>query len=436
VDVLNKSAWKSFLLPSGLLLIVVAVLLHAGWLNTALPAVNFFNYVVLAAGLVLAWRFHSSRAFFALIALLLAQQAIGYFSAGHIPVSGPGRAALDAVSVLLPLNFILISLMSEFGLTLAQAIPMGLILFLQSVSVAIFCLETSAATAHAGHRALISLPLTDYAWLAFCAALVSLLMRFLWLRKPLDSGLLWSLTAFFLALHFGGVGRIATVYLATSAFALSVSIIETSYLLAYHDELTSLPSRRAFNALVANLQAPYSIAMVDIDHFKRCNDTYGHDTGDQVLQLVAAKLAAVTGGGQAFRCGGEEFAVVFNGKTTEEIVDHLERLRGRIEASSFLMRKTPDRRHTPRGPDRRNLRTRGKPGHAIRRLAKVETTSAEISVTVSIGVATGTEEQAEAESVIHAADKALYRAKSSGRNRVETESTPRRQVRARAAGIA
>ena len=77
VDALNKSAWKSFLLPNGLLLVVVAAVLHAGWLNTVLPAVVFFNYAVLVVGLLLAWRFHSSRAFFALLALLLALMLAG-----------------------------------------------------------------------------------------------------------------------------------------------------------------------------------------------------------------------------------------------------------------------------------------------------------------------------------------------------------------------
>jgi diguanylate cyclase (GGDEF)-like protein len=435
VDVLSKSAWKSLLLPHGLLLVTMAVLLRAGWLGSVLPAANFFNYAALVAGLLLAWRFHSSRAFFALLALLLAQQAILYSSAGQIPWAGPGRAAFDAISLLLPLNFILIALMSESGLTLSQITPLGIVLLLQSLSVAVFCRNSQAPSAHAQHHAATSLPLPDYAWMAFAGAAGLLLLRFLWLRKPLDSGLLWSLVAFFAALHFGATSRIATTYLAASAFVLSLSLVETSYLLAYHDELTSLPSRRAFNDAVANLQAPYSIAMVDIDHFKRCNDTYGHDTGDQVLQLVASRLAAVSGGGQAFRCGGEEFAVVFRGKTSGEVVEHLERLRGRIEASSFLMRSGPDRRHTPRGPDRRNLKGRAKSGHVIRRLTKMES-AAQISVTVSIGVATGADADAAPQAVIQAADKALYRAKSGGRNRVETESAPRRPVRARAAGIA
>ena len=124
------------------------------------------------------------------------------------------------------------------------------------------------------------------------------------------------------------------------------------YLLAYHDELTTLPSRRAFNDALLRLQAPYSIAVVDIDHFKRFNDTYGHDTGDQVLGLVAACLARVTGGGQAYRCGGEEFNILFAGKTTDQVVDHLEQLRATVERSEFRMRGG-DRRQAARGPDRR-----------------------------------------------------------------------------------
>src|ERR1700689_5184653 len=156
-------------------------------------------------------------------------------------------------------------------------------------------------------------------------------MRFLLTPKPADNAMFGSIAAFFLSLRFVETARISISYSATSACLLAVSIIENSYLLAYHDELTTLPSRRAFNDALLRLQDPYSIAVVDIDHFKRFNDTYGHDTGDQVLRLVAANLARVTGGGQAYRCGGEEFTILFPGKTTAEVVDHLERLRRKIE---------------------------------------------------------------------------------------------------------
>ena len=205
--------------------------------------------------------------------------------------------------------------------------------------------------------------------------------------------------------------------------------------MAYHDELTTLPSRRAFNDALLRLQDPYSIAMVDIDHFKRFNDTYGHDIGDQVLRLVAASLARVTGGGQTFRCGGEEFAILFPGKTTAEVVDHLEQLRTAIEASEFRMR-SGDRRQVPRGPDRRNQRTRvrTRKGDAIRQLAQEES-PAPLSVTVSMGLGSSTREKPHADLVLQAADKALYRAKANGRNRVEMATAPRRS-RVKTAGIA
>jgi diguanylate cyclase (GGDEF)-like protein len=245
-----------------------------------------------------------------------------------------------------------------------------------------------------------------------------------------------ALAACFLALRFGGVGLVPSVYFAAAAFLLAGSIVETSYLLAYHDELTTLPSRRAFHDALLRLEAPYSIAMVDIDHFKRCNDTYGHDTGDQVLRMVASRLARVSGGGQAYRCGGEEFAILFSGKTTNDVIDHLEKLRADIEASTLRLRG-PDRRQEMRGPDRRNERPRGRgqTGHAIRQLSR-ESSSNGLSVTASIGIATSRRENPSAEEVIQAADKALYRAKAAGRNRIETASAPRRRSRAKSAGIA
>jgi PleD family two-component response regulator len=188
--------------------------------------------------------------------------------------------------------------------------------------------------------------------------------------------------------------------------------------------------------------------MLDIDHFKRCNDTYGHDTGDQVLRMVASRLARVSGGGEAYRCGGEEFAILFSGKTTSDVVEHLEKLRADIEASKLRLRG-PDRRQEARGPDRRNQRSsnqrppnqrsrsRAQTGHAIRQLSRVEPSSSdELSVTASIGVATSTRENPSSEEVIKAADKALYRAKDGGRNRIETASTPRRKARSKTAGIA
>ena len=439
LHVWTKSIVKSLLLPGGVLLFCAAALLHSGLLTLALPALSFLYYSALIGGMLLAWRFHSSRVFFALLVVFLAQQGIVLFAGGHTPTDPAGLTALHAAAVLVPLNFVLIALMHERGFSMSGVAPVGLFLFTQSVVVAVLCYSAEgspAVSARSAHHVAAALSLPAYAWFAFAAAATFLLVRYLLSRKPPDSALLWSLAAFALALRFAATARFSTTYSAAAALILAVSIVENSYLLAYHDELTTLPSRRAFNDALVRLQEPYSIAVVDIDHFKRFNDTYGHDVGDQVLRLVAANLGRVTGGGQAFRCGGEEFSILFSGKTTADVLEHLEKLRATIETSEFRMR-TGDRRQIPRGPDRRNEkpRGRGRAGHAIRQLVQAKEPTP-LSVTVSIGVATSAKERSDPDRVVQAADKALYRAKASGRNRVETAAASRRKPRVKAAGIA
>jgi len=434
----SKATLKSMFLPGGVLLFISAAMVYTGVATLALPGLVFVYYAALVAGLFLAWRFHSSRAFFALLVLFLAQQALVLSSAGHAPNAGPAGTVLTAVGLLVPLNFALLALSTERGFTVASLAPTGLFLFVQSVVVAVLSSSDQSlpSAGRAVHHLAPAIALPGYVLFAFSIAAAVLLGRFFLSRQPVESALFWSLIAFYLSLRFGATPRTSITYAATATFVLAASIVEASYLLAYHDELTTLPSRRAFKDALARLQAPYSIAMVDIDHFKKFNDTYGHDTGDQVLRLVASKLARVSGGGRAYRCGGEEFAICFPGKTTPETLDHLENLRSTIEAAAFRMRSF-ERRQMPRGPDRRNQRAAGRAraGHAIRQLAQPDS-PAPVSVTVSIGVATSPKIEGDPDQVIQAADKALYRAKASGRNRVESAASPRRPARAKTAGIA
>ncbi|HTS36799.1 MAG TPA: GGDEF domain-containing protein [Candidatus Solibacter sp.] len=428
---------QSLLVPGGILLLGAAILAHSGWLTVTPPALSFLYFSAVSGGMLLAWRFHSSRTFLALLVLFLADQAV---TMSGLDRAAPSLAsvspALQAIALLVPLNFLLISFMQERGFTLASIAPAVILLFAQSVFVAVLTRAVASPVATHSHHApaIVSLPGTALA--AFAISGVVLLAHALYTRKPADSALLWSLTALFLSLRFLPSARISGMYSVAAATILATAIIENSYLLAYHDELTTLPSRRAFNDAMARLQDPFSIAVVDIDHFKSFNDTYGHDTGDQVLRLVASNLARVTGGGQAYRCGGEEFAIVFPGKTIAETAVHLEQLRARIEQLQFRTRGN-DRRLVPRGPDRRNQRTptRGRKGYAIRRLAN-QPNPAFLSVTVSIGLANCTEARPLPEMVLEDADKALYRAKENGRNRLESAIPRPRRTRSRAAGIA
>ncbi len=431
---LSKTILRSLLLPGGALLLGVVALVSLGWLTLALPAVSFLYYCAIAGGMLLAWRFHSSRIFVAVCVLFLAESAIALWGGTQPPILVTAAAA---VGVLVPLDLVLIALMHERGFTTESLGPVGLVLFLEATVVAVLCRTAETGLPSAAHPRHFgtSITLPNYTLVIFAAAAAFLLIRFVLVRKPVESALLWTVSAFFLSLHFATNPRLATLYAATAACILFASVIESSYLLAYHDELTTLPSRRAFNDAMQRLQVPYSIAVVDIDYFKKFNDTYGHETGDQVLRLVASNLARVTGGGRAYRCGGEEFNIVFPGKNTPDVLAHLERLRENIEASEFRLRGH-DRRLAPRGPDRRTDRARRRTtkGQAIRDLAQPPA-PASTSVTVSIGVASSAKRQSDADAVLQAADKALYRAKTNGRNRVET-ATPPRKAGARAAGIA
>ena len=429
LDLWNKTTLKSLLLPGGALLLIAGVLLGSGLVSISASAIDFYYYAVFSVGIVLAWRFHSSRVLFALMVLLLAHRSVEFFSAGHVASTGPGRIALEAIAFLLPVNFIILSFIRERGLALPTLASRAAILFFESVFVALICRPGEIAGPAFLHFSFLSrhfLPWTRIpqpAWLAFFLAFGILLARFLLYRKPVESGLLWSLGGVVLSLQAGGVGKVASAYVATAGLILVSSIIENSYVLAYHDELTGLPSRRAYNEALLSLEEPYAVAVVDIDHFKKFNDTYGHDTGDQVLRMVAGRLAQVNGGGKAFRVGGEEFSILFSGKTMKEVVDHLERLRGVVEASKFRVRGILERRHSPvRAADRRAPSRRK---NAQPHTAPEKPSDSLLSVTISIGVAEPNARLREVEQVILAADKALYKAKNAGRNRLEVATAAR-----------
>jgi diguanylate cyclase (GGDEF)-like protein len=215
---------------------------------------------------------------------------------------------------------------------------------------------------------------------------------------------------------------VGTVYFGVAAFILASSIVENSYSLAYRDELTGLDSRRAFNDALLRLKHPYAVAAVDIDHFKSINDSYGHDTGDQVLRMVASRLARVSGGGQSFRVGGEEFTILFPGKTAKDVAQHLEILRMDIESCSFRIRTEEERRKVRRDADRRA------PARKPKRPMPFNTGA--LSLTVSMGIAES-RPKLPADEAIQLADKALYRAKRTGRNRIVIaipQGKPRRQA--------
>ena len=112
--------------------------------------------------------------------------------------------------------------------------------------------------------------------------------------------------------------------------------------LALTDSLTSLPNRRQVDRWLAAGGVTRHVAIVDLDHFKRVNDTYSHAAGDLVLQRVAETLQAAMftvaldgGGSRVARLGGEEFVVVWTGVHPDTAKNHAERLLDRLRATTF-----------------------------------------------------------------------------------------------------
>jgi diguanylate cyclase (GGDEF)-like protein len=420
MEFLTRRAIKSVLLPGGAILLGSVVLLKPGLIAYPPLGISFFYYAVFVAAALLAWRFHSTRILFCVVVLLLAHHALVWFGQGQLAGTGPPRLAFELVALLVPLDFILLTFFPERGTEGRTLFWFLVLLFLESVLVAAIARPDQPAFGFLHARLIHNyhLHLTQPSLLLFIVAAGLLLYRLIQHHKPIDNGMLWSLLATGLGLESGGAGRTGTAYFGVAGFILASCIIENSYSLAYQDELTGLNSRRAFNDALLRLKPPFAIAVVDIDHFKRINDTYGHDTGDQVLRLVASRLARVSGGGETFRVGGEEFTILFPGRTAKDTADHLELLRLNIENATFRVRKGDDRRRAPRETDRR---ARG----ARKTRAAAPTASGLLSVTVSIGLAES-HPRASADEVIQHADKALYRAKHGGRNRLEIAAVERK----------
>src|SRR5579862_4267795 len=241
-----------------ILLTALAAILHAGVFMPASATALFAFYAICLMGLLLSWRFHSIRTFTGLLILFLSEHAISYYCPGH-GAEQSANIALTSVGILLPLNLVLALTLPERGFTAANLGPAAVFLFVESVTVMVLCRPaTFAAPQRIAHHANApSLPFA--ASLCFAAAALVFLTHYLLSHKPADAGFLWSLGASLLALRFAGMPRISTSYFAAAAFLLAASVVETSYRLAYHDELTTLPSRRAFNDALLRLAPPYTI---------------------------------------------------------------------------------------------------------------------------------------------------------------------------------
>ncbi|MBU1003775.1 MAG: GGDEF domain-containing protein [Proteobacteria bacterium] len=385
-------------------------------------AVVPYGAAVFAA--IVCWRFKRSRAVPVLVLTALACWFAGLLAQGlgQEPLS---RVVYAAFAVLLPLNVLLASLLGDRGVFSRSGL--GQLAF-YGVQILLVLFVASGAFGASGPQAALGLldsadqllhwRLLGPAWdqwtllpqpalLGGTLGVALLLLKAAVKDSPMDAGLAVGLAGILATLHSVGHAPQPAALAMGTALALAMPLLQDSYRMAFLDELTGLPARRSLVADLKGLGSRYAIAMADIDHFKKFNDSYGHDVGDEVLRMVASHLGRVTGGGRAYRYGGEEFTILFPRKSADEAFEPLDALRASIEGAGFSVRTVPRPVKKPR--------TGAKSGTQP---AKKQPGTKTVSVTISMGLAERVGGQSP-EEVLKQADKALYKAKKKGRNRVE-----------------
>jgi diguanylate cyclase (GGDEF)-like protein len=350
-------------------------------------------YLVLLAALGVTLGFNRGRSFVLAASLLLAWAAFDRYY--------PMKPVFVALTLLVPLNCLAAFIGRERGARYGMAMR-WLVLLGAEVLVVLWLRRLAIADSATDNWALRSPPVPLVGRLMFAAAFSAAVWRAYLEPRPLQIANAAALVAFFIGAWWAQESGVFAAFLAAAGVMLVVGLLQESHRLAFRDELTGLPGRRALDERLRTLGARYALAMVDVDHFKKFNDTHGHAVGDQVLKLVAGRLAQVEGGGIAYRYGGEEFCVLFPDGELRAASRHLEAIRGSIERYRMAVRGE-DR---PRNPDDTASLRLNRPAQKT------------LSVTVSIGVAGPGEGLRTPSQVLKAADQALYRAKQAGRNRV------------------
>ena len=379
--------------------ILLALSLYGYQKYTQIPqavinGVIFLPIVLSLLVISLSIHFNRSQVFFYAVLAIITNMVLGLELA-------TSELSYVLLSGLIPLLLLVLTVLPDRGIFSIRAIPAHAIV---ALGIIFSLIATSLSP-----EWLTSIFLTDWLparyfdWtqqsqsVLFISLVASISMLVLYFLRPSShmSAGLGILLILITQLHFGAADRSLNVFTSTALLMCLYAVLQESWRMAYLDELTELPARRALREKFQKMSGTYTVAMVDVDHFKKFNDTYGHDTGDAVLRMIATKLSKVTGGGSSYRYGGEEFSVVFTGKNSEDARPHLETLRQTIANSPFIINRASRRKSDKKMKARKNK---------------------SVTVTVSIGVADSKSKASTSWDVLKLSDKALYRAKAKGRN--------------------
>jgi GGDEF domain-containing protein len=352
------------LIPGGVVLLAAWGLQQSAGAQAVLaPAAPYFCFGALAAALFLAWYYDQSRLLYcaAVIALTVVALDQPSFEWTALPLTA---------AILLPVNFVLFAALKERGVMTFDGLVEAGIVVAQVVAMPWIAGQSVVAGAFfdwADPPGEAGLPWTAR-W-SFILGALAILVLILRRRGTLEKGMLWALVAMFVGFHQRTEPAL-WFYSGIAGLFLAYGVLEHGRDLAFLDELTGLPGRRAFNS-----------------------------AGDQVLRMVAARLRHVGGGGRAYRYGGEEFLMLFRGRTAAEALPFVEAVRRDVADAGF----------TPRSPRRLAVKVEGGPApeHPI---------APRVTITISIGLADSSKGRSTPDLVLDAADLSMYEAKDAGRN--------------------
>ncbi|MGO2159733.1 MAG: GGDEF domain-containing protein [Vibrio toranzoniae] len=397
-------------------LLLLAILL-AGMNNVILVTgsnIGFASnlpYILLSVAVMLCHTFKQGRMAMVSVTMLVAYLIIQVRLQSPLN-TGTTLLELSLLAALLPVTCLLVYAFPDNGVNSKSMLLYGLVLVLFMVWTQLIVSHFHAGGFESWSEGILfvvrdfsKLPLVLVLYSLCLLGLTSILV--LVYNRAIDVVVYSAILLASCTFIFFDVQYISSIMFSLSGTLIIIYVMSASHDMAFNDQLTNIPGRHALEVDMKHLGRKYSMAMVDIDHFKKFNDTYGHDIGDDVLKLVARVLKETTGGAKAYRYGGEEFTIIFKGKYTEQVKEHLQALISEVQNYDITIRNAHER------PDDHEV--------GMKKRGKNSKPADVVNVTVSIGLADSTTTR-QPEEVLKLADNALYKAKETGRNKLCVKS--------------
>ncbi len=397
----------SFFIPGGLLFLITVIILNLRIIDKVLPkSALIYPIIVIGAGVLLGLFFKRTWLMLVILILAIADRVLLHFAANTAVTMEGGRLIYHAISFLLPFNLCVFAFMKRRGKMTWQSIWFLGAILLQGCGVAfIYQYKSLGFGAFLEYSflkwALLEhIPLSQLALFASGIAFVYYLFLYIRTRGVIERSFCWALISIFCALALSKIGPVSSIYFSTAGLIFVISVIENIYVEGFQDDLTDLPTGKSMYGILSRLDTGYTVALIEVDNFKRLKDNHGRRVSKQVLRSVASKLTSVSGRGKPFRYRGEVFAIVFPGMFLQDTLPHMEELRQTIKKLGPI------------------LQSQKSPGKKPKRLKRVEILANKVPVTVSIGVAERGDTDMSPQQAILKAEEALGTAKREGHDRM------------------